>query len=268
MTNHEYDSIRRASMRQIRQAGQMTRQHFGRAPASRKPDRSYITQIDHAVQDFLLDWIAREFPEDAAISEETQSAPQRHAVVASVARCWVIDPIDGTRSFARGFPGFCVSVALLERGSPVVGWIHNPLTDQMYSAAAGAGVWRDDQPIRAPDEPLSSETILAIPSSHRGPMPPAVHGWIDRMVVRNVGSTALHLALLSCGALDAVFADECRLWDIAAGELILREAGGKLVSLDGGYYFPMNLSAYNGEITPFLAAGPRALTQLLTEYRQ
>jgi fructose-1,6-bisphosphatase/inositol monophosphatase family enzyme len=87
------------------------------------------------------------------------------------------------------------------------------------------------------------------------------------MVVRNLGSTAMHLALLAAGALDAVFADECRLWDIAAGELIVREAGGMLVSLDGRPYFPIDTHRYANEETPFMAAGPNGLQALLQEYR-
>lgn len=261
-----YEELRDQAAGWILAAGEIALDRFGRAVAQRKADRSLVTDADHAVQSSLMDAIARCCPGDAVISEETQAAPQRHAGVDAARRCWVIDPIDGTRSYARSFPGFCVSLALMEGGMPIVGLVYNPLTRQLYRASAGGGAWLGDRRLQVTDEPLGRDTLLAIPSSRRGPMPAAVHAWIDRLVVRNLGSTALHLALLAAGAIDAVFADECRLWDIAAGELLVREAGGQLISLAGGRpYFPMDLTRYDRGETPFMAAGSATLAVLYPE---
>jgi myo-inositol-1(or 4)-monophosphatase len=265
--NRDYEQLRREAMPWVREAGRLAVEYYGAVAAERKADDSYITEADHAVQALLLESIARRHPADAVISEEIQADPQRHATLAGAKRCWIVDPIDGTRSFARGFPGFCISVAMLEAGLPAVGLIFNPLTNHMFSATAGGGAIMNDRPLRARDEVLSADSIVAIPSRRRGQLAPVVHRWLDSMVVRNLGSTALHLALLASGALDAVFADECRLWDIAAGELILREAGASLVSLNGRPYFPMDVSRYANEETPFLAGGPKILQALLNEYR-
>jgi myo-inositol-1(or 4)-monophosphatase len=261
----EHEDVLKNAAEWIRQGGRIALERFGQAVAERKADRSFVTDADHAVQAYLLDQIARHCPSDAVITEETQAAPDRHAGTGAE-RCWIIDPIDGTRSYARSFPGFSISIGLIERGTPVVGMVYNPLTGQLYTATAGGGAWLGERRLRVTDAPLGRDTLLAIPSSRRGPMPQAVHDWIDRFVVRNLGSTALHLALLAAGSLDAVFADECKLWDIAAGELLVREAGGQLLSLDGRPYFPIDLNQYNRTDTPFMAAGPRVLKTLLDEY--
>lgn len=265
-TTHEYDATRREATTWVKTAGELAVAMLGRAAASRKADASVVTEADYAVQGALLDAIARRYPEDAVISEETQAHPDRHRPVSSARRCWVVDPIDGTRSYARGFPGFCVSVGMLDEGMPVVGLIYNPLTRQMYSAAAGAGAWRDEQRVSAQSSPGGGDVLIAVPSRTRGPLPAAVHRWIDQLVLRNLGSTAMHLALVASGALDAAFADECRLWDIAAGAAIVAEAGGRFVALDGREYFPMDVRAYGNGLTPFIAGSPQMVQRLLAEY--
>ena len=140
----EYEHICDRAMDWARQASVIACERFGTATVSHKADRSPVTDADHAVQDALLQAIAREFPDDAVITEETQAAPDRHKPVAADRRCWVIDPIDGTRNYARSLPSFTISVALMEAGSPVVGLVFDPMTDRMYSATAGGGARLND----------------------------------------------------------------------------------------------------------------------------
>ncbi len=245
----------------------MARERMSSAVATRKADRSWVTDADQAVQDFLMAHIAREFPDDAVISEETQSDPQRHAALTRARRCWVIDPIDGTRNYVRRVPMFTVSVGLLLDGAPVVGFIYNPMTDQMYSAGKGAGAWLNDAPIQAAEPAPGAELFVAVPSGREEPLPPVVHGWIDRMVQRATGSTALNLALVASGAVDAAFGSRCRLWDIAAGAIIVEESGALVTDHQAASYFPMDLAARQAEPTPFLAARPELLHALLDELR-
>jgi fructose-1,6-bisphosphatase/inositol monophosphatase family enzyme len=164
----EYGSICREATEWVRQGGRLALQYFGAVEADRKADHSYVTEADHAVQAMLLEAIARRFSTDAVISEETQADPKRHGAIATAKRCWVVDPIDGTRSFTRGFPGFCISLALLESGMPVVGLIYSPLTDHVYSAVAGGGAFLNGKNIRARDAGISSDCLMAIPSRRRG----------------------------------------------------------------------------------------------------
>ncbi|MHC4442581.1 MAG: inositol monophosphatase family protein [Planctomycetota bacterium] len=267
--NSEYQEIRRQSRSWICRAGDFARERFGSAVATRKADKSLVTDVDHAVQQMLLEAIARDYAQDAVIAEEKKAEPGQHGSVASANRCWAVDPIDGTRNYARGVPIFTISVALLEGGSPVAGWIYNPMTERMYSASADGGAYLNDEQITVSDHGLTGGTLIAVPSGRRGPTPAVVHGWLDRMVLRNTGSTALHLALLACGAFDVVFCDECRLWDIAAGVLIAGEAGAVTISLvDGQPHFPIEPVNYNNDVMPILAGLPEVVSQLLKEYQQ
>lgn len=267
MANQEYEEIRSRIIEWVCEVGVLARQRQGRAIASRKADRSLVTDVDHAVQDILLERIGREFPSDAVITEETQKHPERHAAVGAAARCWVIDPIDGTRNYARGFPLFSVSVALMEAGRPVLGVIHNPMTGNMYSASAGGGAWLDGAPMKTVDQPQSSGTLIGVPSARRAALPEIIHRWIDRMVLRNTGSTALHLALVASGAMDAAYSDDCRLWDVAAGAVIADEAGALFIRPTGEPHFPMDLASYTSQDVPFIVAGPNLAAVLVEEYK-
>lgn len=266
MVNQEYEQIRARVIEWTREVGVLARERQAGAIASRKADHSLVTDVDHAVQDILLERIGRDFPADAVITEERQKAPERHASVRSASRCWVIDPIDGTRNYARGFPLFTISVGLTEAGRPVLGVIHNPMTGNMYSASRGAGAWLDGGRIAAVDCPLSSGTLIGVPSASRTALPEIVHRWIDRMVLRNTGSTALHLALVASGAMDAAYSDDCRLWDVAAGAIIAAEAGAVFVTPTGGAHFPMDLESYTDQDVPFIVAGPKLAAVLVGEY--
>jgi myo-inositol-1(or 4)-monophosphatase len=263
--SNEYEEIRSRVIAWTREAGALARERLGHSIVSRKADQSVVTDADLAVQEMLLAHIGREFSSDAAITEETQKSPHRHASPATARRCWVIDPIDGTRNYARGFPLFSVVAALMEEGRPVVGVIHNPMTGEMYSASLDAGAWWDERRLKVRDEPLSAGSIIAVPSSRQGPLAGFLHRWMDRTILRNVGSTALHLALVASGAIDASFADDCRLWDVAAGALIAAEAGAVVVTPEGRPPFPVDLAGYCEPDVAVLAAGPRLAGQLLAD---
>lgn len=263
-----YEKTRVASVEWVRAAGSMACEMFGRTTMTRKADSSPVTDADHAVQAALLDAIAREYPDDAVIAEETLAEPGRHAAVDRADRCWIVDPIDGTRNYARCYPSFTVSVALMEQGRPMVGLVYDPMRDHMYSASAGGGAWFQDKRVHVANESLCRHTLIGMPSSRRGALAGVVHEWIDQMIMRNAGTTALHLAFLASGAMDAVYCDECKLWDVAAGMLLATEAGAKIISLTGEELFPVDLASYTSQQMPFLAAGPRTLAELWAEYQR
>ncbi len=266
----DYKDICTHATEWVRDAGKVAMEHFGHVTVTRKADKSPVTEADHAVQAALQQAISDHCPEDAVITEETQADPEIHASVASARRCWVIDPIDGTRNYARSIPIFTISVALLVEGSPCVGLIYDPVTDRLYHATRGGGAWCGTQRIAAESPQRSSTLTLTIPTSLYEKLGRVEHGWIDHMVVRNFGSTALHMALAASGAIDAVFCKRCRLWDMAAGDLIVTEADRVVIplDLDRDSYFPMNLADYNNEPTPLIAAHPEVAHRLLSEYRE
>lgn len=254
--DEHYEQIRQQSLVWIRQAGLIARERFGTAVTNRKPDDSPVTDVDLAVQDALLKAIATNYPDDAVITEETQADPTLHSAMASARACWVIDPIDGTRNYARAVPLFCVSVAMMEKGWPVVGIIYDPMTDRMYSASIGNGVWLNDYRITMSGISDSPDVLIGSPSGQRHLLPAAVHLWLDKYKLRNTGSTALHLAYLATGSFDAVLVTEAHIWDIAAGFLLGHEAGVITRCLDGSELFPMTLPGDAQRELTFLSASP------------
>lgn len=258
----EYEQIRLDSLAWVRQAGRIARERFGAAVASRKADRSPVTDADHAVQDALQSEIARRWPADAVVTEETQQDPQRHAALASARRCWIIDPIDGTRNYARALPLYSVSVAMMERGEPVVGIIYDPATDEMYSASRGGGMWYGQENLSPQVAAESYGIIVGCPAGQQHRLPGAVHHWLDRYHLRNLGSTALHLAYLAAGGFDAVLVTECHTWDIAAGWLMADEAGASTKRLDGSPLFPIRMPEQAYEEVSFFSAWPAAWDRL------
>jgi len=264
----EYEQIRCQSLGWIRQAAAIAVERMGHVAVSQKADMSPVTEADLAVQEALLVAIARDYPCDAVITEETQSNPDAHPPVSQARRCWIVDPIDGTRNYARSLPVFTVAVALMEAGYPVVGVVFDPIVDRMYSASAGGGLWVDDQRVDPESIVATDEVFITIPTSRHEDLPPIIHDWIDRMTVRNFGSTALHLSLLATGAFDAVYCRKAKLWDIAAGALMARQTGAETVSHSGQPLFPIDLARYANESLPFIAARPPLLEQLANEYQQ
>jgi myo-inositol-1(or 4)-monophosphatase len=183
---------------------------------------------DRRAHDFIVAALAERRPDDAVLSEEGRDDPAR----LRAPRVWIVDPLDGTREFTLRVPEFCVCVALVEEGRPVVGVEYNPATDQLYSAARGAGTTMNGTPARVSTQPhVSLAKVLASRSEDkRGewePFKPYCH-------VVLTGSVAYKLAELSAGNGDATFTlTPKNEWDVCAGALLVEEAGGKVTELDG-----------------------------------
>lgn len=250
------------------QAGRLVRSRLATAEVRLKDDRSLVTDVDHAAQKLILDELARRHPEHAVLAEEVIPEPDRHAPLDAAPIAWIIDPIDGTRNYARGFPVFSVSIAVFVDARPAVGVIYDPMTDMLYHAAAGCGAFLRDAGL--PDRRLSANltdaqggTFVAITSSKRSPSPERIRRWLDWIVLRNVGSTALHLAYVAAGSLDGAYAHDCKLWDIAAGMVLIPEAGGMFTRSDGSPFPLRRLSEYLDRPTPVLAGTPATHQKLL-----
>ncbi len=243
--------------------GALARERLGTSTASRKSDRTLVTDVDHAVQDLILTAIGKRFSDHSVLAEERLHEPGRHAALGSAEFCWIVDPLDGTRNYSRRFPGFATSIAVARRGVPVAACVYGPMTDQMYRARWEQGAWLGQERLGVRDEAPHRDTLIAVPSGRSRPMPRAAVRWLDSLILRNVGSTALHLALVAAGALDAAFSHECSVWDIAAGWLLVREAGGTITDLHGREIFPKDLASHGRDEVQYLAAGPRLHAELL-----
>lgn len=238
---------------------------FGKVSISRKADDTPVTEADHATQAAVLAVLAREHPSHAVLTEEHVARPDQHADISGCEYCWVIDPIDGTRNFGRGVGVWSTSVAVLRAGRPVAGAVYDATTGQVYSASAGGGAFCGDQRMVLVERPVDSDTTIAISSFRQRKIPPVVRGWMDRYLFRNLGSLCLHLVWVGAGLVDAAYAWECKLWDVAAASLIIEEAGGVVTDHDGRALWPMGVAQYGGEDTPTIAGTAQMHARLLAD---
>jgi myo-inositol-1(or 4)-monophosphatase len=194
-----------------------------------KQDHSPVTSADLAVNDILRDSLLEAFPEDGWLSEETPDNSER----LDKKRVWIVDPIDGTRSFVRGLPEFCLSVALIENGVPMVAAIFNPSTGEFFSAIRGQGMRLDRHPNagQPPFTPLERPLALVNPWELRVGRFQALE---PHMRCRPIGSIAYALALVAAGQADAaVTLEGGNEWDVAAGILLIEENGGRATTASG-----------------------------------
>ncbi len=260
-----YATLRSTAVRLARTGGRMAADRLGQAITGKKADQSFITQVDFEIQNALLDVIAAELPEHAVLVEEELPDPDRHAPIDRAEYCWVIDPLDGTRNFSRSFPVFSTSVAVVHESRPVVGAVCHAITGDVFAASAGQGATLNDRPVTVRDDPPTRDTMIFLRGRSGAPMPPPFHRWIDRFALRNFGSGVLHLAYVAGGIVDAACHAQCKLWDLAAGTLLVTEAGGVVTRTSGEPPFPCNLADYHDEDVDFLAASPDLHAHLLAD---
>jgi myo-inositol-1(or 4)-monophosphatase len=185
-----------------------------------KPDQSPVTSADLAVNQILHSRLLAQFPFDGWLSEESPD----DSVRLQKARVWVVDPIDGTKAFVRGEPEFCISVALVEKGQPVVAAIFNPSTNELFSATRGGGLQLNHQPV-PPQEQSDGLPVIALSpwEQHVGRFK-SLESLIATLPMRSI---AWALALAAGGRINAVATFESENeWDVAAGALLIEEAGG------------------------------------------
>jgi myo-inositol-1(or 4)-monophosphatase len=194
-----------------------------------KAGGSPVTEADFAVDAFLLGRLAAEFPGAGWLSEETADNPDRLALASLL----IVDPIDGTRGFMAGDPRWAVSIALVVDGRPIAGIVHAPALRETYAAARGHGAALNGASIAVSDRRTLAEARIGGPK----PMVEAIGRAAGAAFVTQpkIPSLAYRMALVASGVLDVALASErSHDWDIAAVDLILEEAGGRLVEAAGG----------------------------------
>jgi myo-inositol-1(or 4)-monophosphatase len=194
-----------------------------------KSDHSPVTTADLAVDRLIHEAVTRHFPDDGWLSEERPDATER----LTKKRVWILDPIDGTRAFIKNVPQFCISAALVENGSPLVGAVLNPSTDELFTAIRGRGVrlTGENGDFSGPPGAGGLPLVLVNPWELR-------HGRLDALShqaeCRPVGSIAYALAHVAAGrAAAAVMLEGGNEWDVAAGMLLIEESGGTVTDAHG-----------------------------------
>jgi len=206
-----------------------------------KSARDVVTDVDHLSEALILEAIRATFPGDALLAEETgehDGMAVGHTATSGVGRVWVVDPLDGTINYANGIPFFCVSIALVEGGRPVVGVIRDPSRHESFGAALDGPATLAGQPIHASEKGALSDFVISMSLAGRGVATRARDVRKAVRVGRSMGSAALALAYVANGRFDA-FVQQGGLstWDIAAAGLIAERGGATVTNLEGGPWF-------------------------------
>lgn len=228
----------------------------GQMIADMKPDDTPVTEVDHLVEDFLIERILARYPNHQILSEESGRAGSP-AASAGNAYTWVIDPIDGTRAFAAGLPVWGISVGILREDEPYAGGFYMPVTGDLYWGWVEQAYYQERPLPRlhtvAMNGPLA---FLAVPSDVH------LHFQLRYPRVRSMGSTAAHLAYAAVGAAVGVLTRRIGLWDIAGLLPLLSAVGIQVTHLDGRPFHPREM--LDGLVTaePLLAAHPSIASTL------
>ena len=217
------------AVRAAREAGAIVRRYYapGVAAAEKGPDNP-VTKADLEANAHIRALVVAAFPDDGWLSEETADSRER----LERRRVWVVDPLDGTKEFIQHIPEFCVCIALVEDGRPVVGVEYNPAADRLYAAVRGSGTTVNDAPARVSTTSRVPDAVVLASRSEdkRGEWDP----FKSRVHVKLTGSVAWKLAELATGAGDATFTlTPKNEWDICAGSLLVEEAGGRVTDVEG-----------------------------------
>jgi myo-inositol-1(or 4)-monophosphatase len=246
-----YREHRQVAERAAREAGDLLLGLYGKVAAREKQPGDLVTEADSAAQRAIGEILAGAFPDSTLLAEEDGVQPDP----ANPWR-WVVDPLDGTTNFAHGFPFWCVSIALEHRGELVVGVIHNPITGQIFGATRGQGASLDGRPMKVSEATRLRDSLIAtgLPTPFE-PDAERTLALVRKMSigthsVRRTGSTALNLAYVAAGAFDVFYATKINPWDVAAGVVLVREAGGLVTALSGEDYdmYRLEILATNGRV--------------------
>jgi myo-inositol-1(or 4)-monophosphatase len=274
----DYDSqFLRVCEEAVRAGGRVVQDWAGRFDVRKKGPADLVTQADLASQQVVREIVLGAFPDHSFLGEEAE--PSCGAGVSPAPLClpgvspahaagtaapqaasseyrWIVDPLDGTTNYVHGVPHYCVSLGLERQGRLLVGAVYDPLLDECFTAAAGCGARLNGRPIRASAVSTLSEALAAVgfPPNVQ-PDAPDLRLFLEMLprcqAIRRTGSSALNLCYLAAGRFDLYWSYSTRIWDVAAGVLILREAGGCVTSPDGGE-FVLDQAQFLAAATPEL----------------
>lgn len=238
-------------LKAIKEAGALIHKHFNGPFAISHKDgvNNLVTEIDQASERLITGIIRAAYPDHGIIGEEygahdTQAHYQ-----------WIIDPIDGTVNYAHGIPLCCISIGLMEGERLIMGAVYNPMMQELFFAEKGKGAFLNEQPIRVSEKSDFAKAFLVTGFPYHFPEGKNPFSIFERLVtrgipVRRLGSAALDLCWVACGRFDGFWEYNLNPWDIAAGYLIVAEAGGTVTDFRNNPYsvWDKETLATNGKI--------------------
>lgn len=231
-----------------------------------KQQMDFVSEVDKLAEAEIIKELRRAYPDHAILAEESGATGKGPLT-------WVIDPLDGTHNYLRGIPHFCVSIALLDKGVPIHAVVFDPLRDELYTASKGDGAYINDRRMRVGKRENLGGAMIAtgFPFRQREHLVPQLD--ITRAIlgqaedIRRSGSAALDLAYVAAGRYDGYFEIGLKPWDMAAGVLLVHEAGGRYCDFAGRDGIPQsgNIVAGNLNVAKALveAIGQQATPALL-----
>jgi len=247
----------KTAVRAAKAAGTIHKKFYGKTlhiQFKGKNSLNLVTQVDQLSEKKILSILQKQFPAHDFLGEESGFQKNNSAYT------WIIDPLDGTTNFAHAYPFFCVSIALVQNGVPIAAVIYDALRDECFTAEKGKGAFLNGKPIRVSKISTLEKSLLCTGFAY---MVRETHYNLDNFAqfvltsqgVRRDGSAAMNFAYVAAGRLDGFWERGIQAWDIAAGALLILEAGGKLTDITGD---PFDLFAQNA-----LAANPKMHSILL-----
>ncbi|MGB4703826.1 MAG: inositol monophosphatase family protein [Candidatus Saccharicenans sp.] len=223
---------------------------------NRKKDISYkgqidlVTNFDRRSEEIIYERLRKAFPGHSFLAEE-EIRQERDSDY-----CWLVDPLDGTTNYAHGLPVFCVSIALVYRGEIIAGVVYDPCRDELFTAGRGRGAYLNGSQIRVSTTPELDRSLLAtgfpydVRTSPDNNLNYFSRFAVKAQAVRRLGSAALDLCYVACGRFDGYWEMKLKPWDLAAGALLVEEAGGRVTDFQGNtFVFSCpNIVASNGLI--------------------
>lgn len=250
-----------AAMAAAREAGVLIRSRLGRYEYldTKASPSDLVTDVDRACERLIAERLLTAFPTHAMLGEEGMAEGarrhDRNADPGQVEYLWVCDPIDGTTNFVHGLPACTVSIALAHYGEPVVGVIYDPARDELFYAVKGQGAFVNGQPVKVRADQQLAEALLVTGFPVQEELRRINLDEVMRITplcrnLRAFGSAALHLAYVAAGRLSGFWEHGLNPWDLAAGYLLVKEAGGEMTGLDGSPYTlaTADFAASNGRI--------------------
>jgi len=223
----------------VREAGQILLEKFGRKiNVSKKGDINLVTEADLASEKLIIERVKSYYPKHAILAEESGDAV---LLEGDNKWKWIIDPLDGTTNYAHGYPCFCVTIALEHDGEIVIGVTFDPTRNELFAAERGKGATLNNKPIRVSDTEKLSESLIVtgFPYNFKEKENFARHltdFLLHSRGVRRDGSAAIDMAYVACGRFDGFWEEGLNPWDVAAGYLLIEEAGGQVTYYNGEKY--------------------------------
>ena len=221
-----------------RDAGGVLIDRLGHAlQVSNKGDIDLVTEADLASEKLIIERIGSHYPRHSILAEESGASETTAGNTAAEWK-WIIDPLDGTTNYAHGYPCFCVSIGLERAGKLELGVVYDPMRNEMFAAERGQGATLNERPVHvsAVDELSRAMLCTGFPYNVRE-RPDFARDFskftMKAQAVRRDGSAALDLAYVACGRFDGFWEDGLNPWDLAAGVLLIEEAGGKVSDFQG-----------------------------------